>query len=120
MVAVARDKAVPVRVMDVCPFTNLPCGISDLCWSADCLCDGYDVPMECSRTACQGYVVQHLRDTKLCPFSDEACVDVGSCKDALVFLLEFDPSGSHGYFGDFGVGSKRSCPYPVVRVRKGR
>jgi len=113
---VTVDRA--ARVMDVCPFTNEPCGISDLCDSADNFSRGYPVEKECSRTAAQCWVRDHLLRTKLCPFTDKACADVGFCKDALIFLLGFDPTGACGYFGDFGIGKKRLCPYPIVRVRE--
>ena len=113
---VTVDRA--ARVMDVCPFTKRPCGVSDLCDSADNLCRGYDVPMECSRTAAQCWVRDHLLRTKLCPFTDKACADVGCCKDALIFLLDFDPTGAHGFYGDFGISEKRLCPYPIAKVRR--
>ena len=105
------------RVMDVCPFTKKPCGVSDLCDSADNFCRGYEVPKECSRTAAQSWVRDHLARTKLCPFTDKVCADVGCCKDALIHLLCFDPTHGHGFFGDFGIGWKRPCPYGV-KVRE--
>lgn len=79
-----------VRVMDVCPFTKKPCGVSDLCWSAMCLCDGDDdVVKECSPTTAQYLVREHLLHTKLCPFTDKPCVSVKSCDDAFRLLSGF-------------------------------
>lgn len=79
-----------VRVLDRCPFTNKPCGVSDLCWSAFCLCDGDDVEMECSFTTAGYLVREHLLHTKLCPFTDKPCVSVKSCDDAFMLLSGFE------------------------------
>lgn len=122
MVTMSKD----ARVMDVCPFTNEPCGISDLCDSAENFVheqqhfkdESSIIVKECSRTAAQCWVRDHLLRTKLCPFTDKVCADVGCCKDALIYLLDFDPTGAHGFFGDFGISEKRVCPYPIVKVRK--
>ena len=93
-----------VRPLDVCPFTNEPCGVSDLCWSAFTLCDlhrhGYDLSLsdfareygvvkECSHTTAGYLVREHLLHTKLCPFSDKPCVGVKSSDDAFKFLRGF-------------------------------
>jgi len=77
-----------VRPLDVCPFTHEPCGVSDLCWSAFCLCNGDSdgIVKECSPTTAQYLVREHLLHTKLCPFTDKPCVSVKSCDDAFRLL----------------------------------
>jgi len=95
-----------VRPMDMCPFTNKLCGVSDLCWSAMMLydlyrhdseglslCDfakKYDIVMDCSPTTAQYLVREHLLHTKLCPFTDKPCVGVKSCDDAFKLLSGFE------------------------------
>ena len=78
-----------LRIMDECPFTRKPCGVSDLCWSAMLFCDGYDVEKECSPTTAGYLVRKHLLVSKLCPFTDKPCVSVKSCDDAFKLLSGF-------------------------------
>lgn len=79
-----------LRIMDECPFTHKPCGVSDLCWSAMLLLDGVDgVVKECSPTTAGYLVRKHLLVSKLCPFTDKPCASVKSCDDAFKLLSGF-------------------------------
>jgi hypothetical protein len=92
--------------MDVCPFTNLPCGISDLCDSADSLCRGFEVVKECSFTSAEYLVREHFLHTKLCPFTDLPCKFVNCCSDAFNLLSGF-----------YRV-EDCSCPHAIVKFHK--